>query len=74
MIRAMAESPIDTLVHWEQHGAVWRATWVTETEAVVDLCTCAGEPVDQLRSSDPALPRRSASVRRLLRLGALSWL
>jgi hypothetical protein len=57
MIRAMAESPIDTLVHWEQHGAVWRATWVTETEAVVDLCTCAGEPVDQLRSSDPALLR-----------------
>jgi hypothetical protein len=51
------ESPIDVLKRWEDHGAVWRAWSVTETEAIVDLCTCTGEPVDQLRSSDAALLR-----------------
>ena len=25
------------------------------TGAVVELCTCHGEPVDELRSNDPAL-------------------
>ena len=53
----MAESAIDILARWEQHGAIWRARSVTGTEAVVDLCTCAGEPVDELRSTDPALLR-----------------
>ena len=53
----MTESPIDTLLRWEQHGAVWRAKSVSEMEAVVDLCTCAGEPVDQLRFTDPAVLR-----------------
>jgi hypothetical protein len=55
--QTMPESPIDILLRWEQHGAVWRARSVTETTAVVDLCTCTGEPVDQLRSSDPAVLR-----------------
>jgi hypothetical protein len=53
----MPESPIDTLKRWEDHGAIWRARSVSETEAVVDLCSCTGEPVDQLRSDDPALLR-----------------
>ena len=53
----MAESSIDTLLRWEQSGAVWRAKSVSEMEAVVDLCTCAGEPVDQLRFTDPAVLR-----------------
>jgi hypothetical protein len=53
----MTESPLDTLMRWEAHGAVWRAVWITDTEAVVDLCTCTGEPVEQLRSDDPALIR-----------------
>ncbi len=57
MMSQMAEPPLDTLKRWEEHGAVWRAQSVTETEAVVDLCTCTGEPVEQLRSSDPALLR-----------------
>lgn len=46
-----------TLERWEAHGAMWRAVRVTETEAVVDLCTCVGEPVEQLRSGDPELLR-----------------
>jgi hypothetical protein len=53
----MAESPIDILERWELHGAVWRTLTVTEREAVVELCTCTGEPVEQLRSTDPALVR-----------------
>jgi hypothetical protein len=54
--QTMPES-IDILLRWEHHGAVWRARSVTGTEAVVDLCTCTGEPVDQLRSNDPAVLR-----------------
>jgi hypothetical protein len=53
----MTESSIEPLLRWEQHGALWRARLVSETEAVVDLCTCAGEPVDQLRFTDPAVLR-----------------
>jgi hypothetical protein len=53
----MPESPIDTLQRWEDHGAIWRARSISEAEAVVDLCSCMGEPVDQLRSADPALLR-----------------
>ena len=55
------EPPIHTLERWEQHGASWRARRVSETEAVVDLCTCTGEPVEQLRSSDPDLLRYLAA-------------
>lgn len=53
----MGESAIETLLRWEEHGAVWRTRTVTDTEAVVDLCTCSGERVDQLRTSDPAVLR-----------------
>jgi hypothetical protein len=53
----MAEHPLVALKRWEDHGAVWRARSLTEHEAVIDLCTCYGEPVDELRSSDPELLR-----------------
>jgi hypothetical protein len=45
----MPESPINTLQRWEDHGAIWRARSVNETEAIVDLCSCTGEPIHQLR-------------------------
>ena len=51
----MKETPIDVLTRWEDHGAVWRAVHVSDTRAVVDLCTCTGEPVDRLESDDPEL-------------------
>jgi hypothetical protein len=51
----MAESPVDTLTRWEDAGAVWRAVHVSDEWAVVDLCTCTGEPVDRLESADPEL-------------------
>jgi len=57
----VAESPIDTLLRWEAHGAVWRAESVTEAEAVVDLFTCGGELVDRLRFRDAAVLRYLAA-------------
>ena len=48
----MAESPIETLQRFEAHGGHWRVAAHSATEAVVELCTCAGEPVDQLRVTD----------------------
>jgi hypothetical protein len=53
----MAEAPVDVLKRWEDHGAVWRAVSVSDERAVIDLCTCTGEPVDRLESDDPELIR-----------------
>ncbi len=53
----MAESPVDTLTRWEDAGAAWRAVHVSDDHAIVDLCTCTGEPVEQLESDDPELIR-----------------
>jgi hypothetical protein len=46
---------VDALVRWEEHGANWRAVEVSDRRAVVELCTCHGEPVDVLESDEPAL-------------------
>ena len=53
----MAEDPIETLTRWEDSGAVWRTVHVSDERAIVDLCTCTGEPVDRLESGDPGLIR-----------------
>ena len=53
----MAESPVEVLRRWEEHGAVWRALHVSDEHAVVELCTCTGEPVERLESGDPELVR-----------------
>ena len=34
------------LEHWVDSGATWRAVEVADARAVVELCTCYGEPVD----------------------------
>jgi hypothetical protein len=44
---------IKDLENWEQHGAVWRAVEVSERRAVVDLCSCSGEPMDRVDSDEP---------------------
>jgi hypothetical protein len=44
---------IESLTNWEDHGAIWRAVAITEERAVVELCTCYGEPVDVVESHDP---------------------
>lgn len=51
------ESAISRLERWEAHGATWNVVVLTETLALVELCTCHGEPVDRIRSADPAVVR-----------------
>lgn len=53
----MSDDPVERLERWEAHGATWRIVSLTGKLAVVELCTCHGEPVDTLRSDDPALLR-----------------
>jgi hypothetical protein len=47
--------PRTTVERWELHGGTLRVVLLTERLAIVELCTCHGEPVETLRSSDPAL-------------------
>ncbi len=43
------------LERWQEGGASWRALEVTDEHAVVELCTCYGEPVDVLTGEQPEL-------------------
>jgi hypothetical protein len=43
------------LERWEDNGASWRALEVSDERAVVELCTCYGEPVDVLTGEAPEL-------------------
>lgn len=55
----MASTPrggaLESLTAWEDAGATWRLLVVDDVRAVVQLCTCTGEPVDRLESEDPDL-------------------
>ncbi len=53
----MPESPLEVLERWETHGAPWRLAWRTADEVAVDLLSCTGERMDQLRSDDAELRR-----------------
>ena len=53
----MEEKPVDVVRRWEDHGATWRAVHVSDDAAIIDLCTCTGEPVERIESSDPELIR-----------------
>jgi hypothetical protein len=46
---------VEDLERWEDHGATWRALEVTDQRAIVELCTCSGEPVDTVQSEAPQL-------------------
>ncbi len=46
---------IEYLEEWEEHGAVWRAVDVSDELAVIDLCSCTGEPMDRVQSDEPEL-------------------
>jgi hypothetical protein len=46
---------VEYLEEWEGHGAVWRAVEVSDEVAVIDLCSCTGEPMDRVQSDQPEL-------------------
>ncbi|HWE32476.1 MAG TPA: hypothetical protein VG410_03275 [Solirubrobacteraceae bacterium] len=41
---------VEDLERWTDHGAQWRALELSDERAVVELCTCYGEPVDVVES------------------------
>ena len=43
------------LQRWQESGATWRAIEVTDERALVELCTCTGEPVDLLAGAGSEL-------------------
>lgn len=47
--------PVAVLERWTVHGGGWRATSLTETDAVVELLSCDGAVVDALASTDRVL-------------------
>jgi hypothetical protein len=51
------EPPVDVLRRWEEHGAEWRVVSLGEDRAIVELCTCSGEPMEVIESGDPDLLR-----------------
>jgi len=54
----MGERPAisaEDLERWTDNGAQWRPLEVTDERAVVELCTCYGEPVDVVEGGTPAL-------------------
>ena len=49
----MSDSPIEILERWEQFGGTWKVRSLSPDVAELELCTCYGEPVDELRSTEP---------------------
>jgi len=43
------------LKDWTLHGATWRALEVRDDRAVVELCSCTGEPMDVVEGDSPEL-------------------
>lgn len=46
-------STVAELEDWERNGAVWRPVEVGVDRAIVDLCSCSGELMERVDSSDP---------------------
>ncbi len=44
---------VDELERWASFGATWRLVELSDRRAVVDLCQCTGEVVEQRGASDP---------------------
>ena len=49
------EDPVSVLERWRDFGADYRVVQLSDERAIVELCTCFGEPVERLESSDPDL-------------------
>ena len=46
---------IDGLENWWNFGAQWRVVDISNRHAVVDLCSCTGEPLERLQTEDPTV-------------------
>ena len=46
---------IEDLESWTDHGAVYRVLELRDGHALVQLCSCTGEPVELLEWDDPQL-------------------
>jgi len=46
---------IDDLERWVLYGAHWRVVDISSEHAVVEMCSCMGEPVERVTSDDPAV-------------------
>jgi hypothetical protein len=44
---------IEDLERWVLSGAHWRVVDISNEHAVVDMCTCMGEPMERAESHDP---------------------
>ncbi len=51
----MTDSALDRIRQWELSGGSVRLLGLTSDQALVQLCTCTGEPMEQLVSHEPAL-------------------
>jgi hypothetical protein len=51
------EVTIDELERWCLFGAHWKVRAISSTEAEVEFCTCAGEPLERCQTHDPAVVR-----------------
>ena len=55
---------VDELERWELFGARWRVVHLSDERAVVELCTCAGEPLRRRESNGPRVIGYLRSVAR----------
>lgn len=46
---------IEDLERWVLSGAQWRVVDISSEHAVVDMCSCTGEPMERVESDDPAV-------------------
>ena len=52
---SLRPATIDELERWVSSGAPWRVVDISREHAVVDLCSCTGEPLERVESGDPAV-------------------
>jgi hypothetical protein len=45
----------ETLENWTLSGGRWRIVSLSDERAVLDLCTCTGEPMERFESDDPVV-------------------
>lgn len=52
---------MSALHRWEESGAEWTSHRLSDTEVVIELLTCTGELLEQIRTSDPEVARYVAA-------------